>query len=86
MMIAVVITLEPRKDHRVLTPVELGTSLAAEPGHKINSAYRTNGSIIMPCPKDSERVRHFKCCVLEIWPVYQTFRQLKIHPVERCLK
>jgi hypothetical protein len=34
--------------------------------HLKNSAYRANGSTISPCSLDSESLRHFICCVLEI--------------------
>ena len=66
MMISVVKTLDPRKYRRGLTPVELDTRLAAGAGHLKNSAYRTNRSIILPCSRDSESLRHFQCYVLEI--------------------
>jgi|AntAceMinimDraft_1070359.scaffolds.fasta_scaffold115853_1 hypothetical protein len=47
----------PRKDLRGLTPVELETRLAAGAGRLKNSAYRANGSTILPCSGDSESPR-----------------------------
>jgi hypothetical protein len=82
MMIAVVKTLDPRKDRRSLSPVELDTRLAAGAGHLKSSAYRANRSIILKYSRGFESLRHFRCCVLEILPTCQAARQLKILTVQ----
>jgi hypothetical protein len=80
MMITVVITLDPRKNLRGPTPVELETRQAEGAGHFKNGAYRTNRNTILPCSRDPESMRPFQCFVLEIWPRCQTVRQLSILP------